>query len=150
MTEQTFFLCWNPEKWPWPPGLVEGSLAQLRSGKPAPLEWSIGSRRGGINPGDRGYLLRQGSQPRGVVAAGRFTGEVEQSPHWDGTGRPATYAVIELDSMALENPLPLDELRHRFPHQAWTPQGGGIRVHDDAAAGLHELWREHEPVTRRR
>lgn len=61
------FICtWNPLVWDWDPGEYERLIADTRRGVKRRDQWSTGSRRQGITPGDDLILLRQGRE-RGLV-----------------------------------------------------------------------------------
>jgi hypothetical protein len=70
----TFLVTWNPEVFDW--DSVRNSrgraaaIRQTASGKRSEGGWSTGVRNSGISPHDRVFMLRQGPEPRGIVASG--------------------------------------------------------------------------------
>lgn len=68
---------------------------------PAAGSWATGNRTTGIRPGDRVFLLRQGTQDRGLIGSGEAVdhlgntgpdGEIIYTDtHWDGSGAQANY-----------------------------------------------------------
>jgi hypothetical protein len=63
----TFLLTWNPAKWTWA-NLAEAS-EQTTAANPYLDYWSCGNARR-IGRGDRVFLLKQGREPRGILAPG--------------------------------------------------------------------------------
>lgn len=79
-----FLLTWNPDGRGWPSREYEAAVARISVGGPLRadvLKWSVGARKSGIEPGDRGFLMRQRHE-RGIVAAGTFSGSIFASSHW--------------------------------------------------------------------
>ena len=66
-TINTFLFAWNPEKWKWT--TLEQSIEQLENSGKVTERWSCVSHKT-IKPGDRAFLVRLGSEPRGIFAAG--------------------------------------------------------------------------------
>ena len=95
----TFMLTWNPTKWEWSDADYAKDLKRIAAGKIFSEPWSTGSRRSGIVPGDRAFLLRQHSE-RGIIASGVFTSEVYKDFHFDNSGSDANYAKIDWDVIA--------------------------------------------------
>ena len=58
---------WSPEEW------EADMVARFSEGRTRDSTWSVGNRVHGIEPGDRAYLLRQGTHGRGLVAVGEIT-----------------------------------------------------------------------------
>src|SRR5262249_29862814 len=79
-----YLLTWNPEQWEWAD--LESMAEQTAEGRPVEGQWSCGNTKR-IRPGDRLFLLRQGVEPRGIIAAGWATSGSYESPHWDAARR---------------------------------------------------------------
>ncbi|MCM3484187.1 protein NO VEIN domain-containing protein [Kocuria rosea] len=141
---RTFLLTHNPEKWTWPEGEVESFIANSHVGIPSPDRWSMGTRKQGVLPGDRALLLRQGVEPRGLIASGTFTGGVRQAEHWDGSGRTMPAADVQweifLDTSEI---LPVAVLKKAIPGYPWQPQSSGQKLDTEVATVAWELWEEH-------
>src|SRR5262249_54497287 len=128
------------------PGLVAGTA----KGRRFRGDWSVGTRRSGISPGDRGYLLRVRDH-RGIVAEAEFTSEVWEGIHWEDDGlaksqqRPAYYAAVDwVPVVCPDARLPVDVLKRRIPSVVWDRiQGSGNRLNPHAASRLERLWTEH-------
>ena len=140
---QTFLLTWNPRKWTWSALDVEYDLARKQGFLDS--RWSCGrSKR--IRAGDRVFLLRQGQEPRGIVASGFATSdEPFTADHFTDAGRSALYIEARFDILLhpdREAILPranLDIGTLSFVH--WDTQVGGITIAPNAAAELEERWR---------
>ena len=104
--------------------------------------WNVGTRRGGMGPGDRGFIVKVGREPRGLVGAARITSGVWTGPHWNPeAARPETgYVDIDIVTLIdLDDPMTLDELRLIGPSVAWTPRQSGTRIDEDVADRLWEI-----------
>ncbi len=142
---EAFLLTWNPKKWHW------DNLAQtidlLRDGVPVERRWSCGNRQS-IPLGSRVFLLRQGIEPKGVVASGWVTREPFEAPHWDAAaaaaGKTARYILFTADSVLnseVDQPLdirhftsaPLSELQTDAP-------ASGNSITAQVAAALSGAW----------
>jgi hypothetical protein len=60
---------WNPDKFVWGGGYLD-AVEQTAQGIGVVGDWSTGNRTGGVTRGDRVFLLRQGTQGRGIIASG--------------------------------------------------------------------------------
>lgn len=113
----SFLLTWVPDKWAWSD--LSDQVEALERGEPVPGRWSVGHRTE-ISPGDRLFLLRQGREPRGIMASGFADSKLYESKHWDpkkvDLGKPAFFVHLHFDVLVdpEQNPdgvLGLDELR---------------------------------------
>lgn len=77
----TFLLTWNPKRWHWDEEDYENTVTKTRRGEAVASDWSSGNTRR-IAPGDRVFLLRQGTD-RGIIGVGRATSASQQTAHWD-------------------------------------------------------------------
>jgi hypothetical protein len=136
----TVLLTWNPVKWAW--GEREEAIRRTSSGSAYRDQWSIGSRTGGVGPGDRAFLLRQGLEPRGIVASGTVVSAPFLGPHWDGTpGRSATFVGVEWELVVDDDEvLPTRMLMADIPMTHWNPMGGGTLIAPPGDALIAELW----------
>ncbi|HEV2494307.1 MAG TPA: HNH endonuclease [Terriglobia bacterium] len=144
----TFLLTWNPKRWAW--ANLQNGVRRTKVGKTVDERWSTGRRNQGIQPGDRVFLLKQGREPSGVMAAGVATSECFLAPHWDPRrrGQQAWFVDVVFDSMLDPDVDPLlrrDELEHSAALASvhWNTQSSGIRVAEGPAKALEERWRRH-------
>jgi hypothetical protein len=143
-----YLLTWNPEKWQWAD--LGETVNRVRGGESLEERWSSGNTKA-IAPGSRVYLLRQGAEPRGIMASGWTTAEVEEDLHWDRRrarrGDLANYVRFVYDTMLNpESEASLDP-RDFSPELAsaahWAPFASGTSISDAAARHLEELWAAH-------
>ena len=71
---RTFMLTWNPQQ--YRPNDLAEEVRQIETGGPYQGGWSTGNRKD-LPVGSRVFLVRQGKDSRGVVAAGFTTTEPE-------------------------------------------------------------------------
>jgi 5-methylcytosine-specific restriction protein A len=146
MAQRTFLLTWNPSKWNWPDDEYQQHLELTSRGIASRSSWSTGSRKSGIQKGDRAFLLRQHSQ-RGIVASGVFESGVEEGEHWDGSDSKTHYAEVAWDRLlSADARLPIEVLKAKLPEITWDRvQGSGNVVHPAVALRLEALWGQAAP-----
>jgi len=138
----TFLLTWNPDGPGWPE--ADYATAAAAGGGDHVNRWSVGLRKSGIAVGDRAFLVRQRHE-RGVVASGRFSGEIYPDAHWDESGRQTTYANITFEVLLpVPDRLDINVLEARVPAVAWDRlQGSGVAVAARDGVLLEQLWQDH-------
>lgn len=105
--------------------------------------WSVGNRVQGIEPGDRGYLLRQGAHGRGVVAIGEITSEPFTDESWRDDGGTAQYVdVTWLEAVPLDERVDILSLKLAIPEFQWDNVYSSGRDISEHGAALEELWIE--------
>jgi len=141
----SFLLTWNPQQKPrsW-----REEAAKTAKGIACPYWWSTGMRSN-IQPGDRLFLLKQGSEPRGIMASGTAVSEVYDDKHWDPqrakAGARALYVHLKFDRVLdpeSEAILPLSVMKQKLAEQHWDTRASGISL-DRVAEKLEGLWRSH-------
>ena len=141
----TFVFIWNPTNSSYPSDDYAADVARTAAGGVVEGRWSTGSRRTGLRPGDRAYLLRT-RVDRGIVAAGRLVdGEVFVDRHFADPSRLKSYTRICWERVvAADDRLPVEELLRDVPGHGWnTVYGSGQQVRPPADALLDEVWRRH-------
>ena len=138
----TILLAWNPNNYPW--GDLQDELAQVKRDCRVSERWSVGNRNH-LQSGTRFFMIRLGSEPRGIVGSGWTTSEPYHAPHWDiekaNKGKMALYADIYFDTLDLDPLIPIQELQvPPFDHAHWSTQMSGISIPDDIATELEKLW----------
>ncbi|WP_185444504.1 protein NO VEIN domain-containing protein [Kribbella qitaiheensis] len=140
----TYLVTYNPDLWQLKPTDYERECASTDSGRIVRGSWSTGLRRKTIVPGDRVFLLQQGSGERGLLGSGTFNSRVFQDNHWLDESKTANYAFIDWGTLLRpEHLLPIEVLKAQLPHQEWEPQSSGIVVASPQAEELENLWSEH-------
>lgn len=143
-----WLLTWNPRK--FAENEPQYSVEELENDRSqvgfAIAKWSCGVTTS-IRPGDRVYLIRQGAEPRGIVASGTALSGVFTGVHWDeerrAKGLLAKSIYVKFDDIRLKEGgvLPLQVLKTQFPGVHWSAQSSGVRIPAAAAKGLGKLWR---------
>ncbi|CAN5218200.1 hypothetical protein BH09ACT6_BH09ACT6_15440 [soil metagenome] len=143
----TYLLTYNPRFWAWDD--YDEFLDQVRRERLFEGQWSTGSRVNDIGPGDEVFLLRQGREPRGIIARGLVASEVYEDETWleDGTSRLANYVDVDWkEAVPLTDPLPLAALQAGTPDapkSTWEPQSSGTRIAQENAIIASLLWLQH-------
>ncbi|MGD0538964.1 MAG: hypothetical protein ABSC03_15120 [Verrucomicrobiota bacterium] len=146
----TYQLTWNPRRSP-----EEGLrvvVSKLARGKRAEGHWSCGNNKS-IQPGDRAFLLRQGSDHPGIVGSGWITRGSFQAQHWDETkrrqGRLAWFVMVEWDAMVLaENALSrADLLGGILPTRLLKAAASGAIIDGQFTERLERDWAAHRNVS---
>ncbi len=144
----TFILTWNPDKWAWEEsGLVE-AISRTAQGQRVHGRWSIGNRKGGISEGqDRAFLLRQGREPRGIVASGAIVSAPFPAEHWDEarSDEQAMYVYVLWDRVLDETDiLPFTLVAAQVSGLDWNHiLSGGRRLPPPGDEQLERLWAGH-------
>lgn len=144
----TYILTWNPDSWAW--DLLLETIDQLRAGKAAEERWSCGNTKS-IPIGSRVFLLRQGVEPKGIMASGWTSSEPYEDRHWDDERRRrgdlANFVRFSYEALLDPASEPLLDPRHFPPGPVqdvyWSPQASGMSIPDEAAMQLEGLWTAH-------
>jgi 5-methylcytosine-specific restriction protein A len=123
---------------------LRADIRRLRARGVLQTDWSC-ARSKRIRAGDRFFLLRQGVEPRGIVASGWTTSDWYEGPGWRRAGAPCNYVDIAFDVVldaSSEPILPREALAHGKPGEMdWDTQVSGIHVPDAVARELERAWR---------
>ena len=149
-TSKAYLFVWNPNKWsqwtdPTNEPYIERNIEELKNTGKVILRWSCRSHKS-IRPGDRAFLVKVGTTPRGIFGSGRVVSESFHSQHWSGEDKDVPRVLIEFD--VLLNPekdpiLTTDNLdKGNLAKQQWTPQSSGISIRPEAIDELEEEWFE--------
>ena len=98
-----------------------------------------------IEAGDRLFLIRLGSEPRGIFLSGFARGYAYRAAHWDPSERKRAW-YVDVDVDVLLNPydeksiLSYDELEAISTGQRWSPPASGERIEEEASAKLEAEW----------
>ena len=139
----TYLLTWNPSKWDWPRGDFERDIAAVKESSRAPGRWSCGATKR-IKLGDRVFLLRQGVEPRGLIASGWVTREPFSDRHWEDAGplgRQTMYVGVDWDWLSRDPVIRRPELNDsKFAGVNWNTQSTGISVDAEVALEVEREW----------
>jgi len=137
-----FILTWNPDIWNMDWVQQSQRMGSGSSGSEKGT-WSVGSRRGGIFPGDRLVLLRQ-ARDRGIIASGTATSTAYEDPHWDDQRDKAWYVDLNWEKhVAIKDRLTIEKLKEIAPHTWWTPRCSGTKVRESDASRVWQVWLSH-------
>lgn len=138
----TYLLTWNPNEWHWED--LQECVAEIENHGYLKSRWSCGNTKK-IVPGDRLFIVRLGSEPRGIFASGRAASYFYEDDHWDERKyAKARYVDMDLDVLLdpdMEDILSLETLEAISTGQTWTPQRSGISIEDTVATSLESEWR---------
>jgi hypothetical protein len=138
----TFLLTWNPRVYAWSD--LRRDVARVRRRGWLDTDWSVARSRQ-VRAGDRVFLLRQGVEPRGIVASGRATSDWYEGPGWRRAGVPCNYVDVRFDVLRdaeREAILPREALGHGILGEMyWDTQVSGIRIPAQVARELERVWR---------
>ena len=139
--KNTFLFVWNPKRWTWE--TLEQDIEQVDLTGKCTQRWSCGNTKS-IQPGDRIFLVKVGTEPKGIVGEGFSTTEPFPERHWSGENKEAFY--IDIDFEVLLNPdkepiLTIDILNTgNLSQQSWTPQASGISIRPELVDELEAVW----------
>lgn len=143
----TYILSWNPERRPWE--TFDADVGRAARGEIVDVEWATDDTKK-IVPGDRLFLLRQGSNRPGLVGAGVAVREVRPGPHFDEArrvaGDTALFTVVRFDQLLpvgdvlSTKTLRSDAVLSTF---GWSPPASGLPVPLKLEARLEKRWAKH-------
>jgi len=124
----TYLLTWNPTQWAGPLGREQ--------------EWSCGRNRR-IKEGDRLFLIRQGSEPRGIVAAGWATSDAYEDADDVLCVRLWVESFLDAECEEIFPRAHLLQLNEGLAEpMKWGVQISGTRIPAAVAERLEVAWRE--------
>lgn len=137
-------LTWNPRRWSFDENERADQKEQTESGRLTAQEWSVGRRRT-VPERQRAFLLRQGDEPRGIVASGWTGPMVPVSDAVTDGDATARYVEVSWDYVVDEDePLPTTMLIEQVPGVSWNSlRQSGTEIPESAVAALEPLWLSH-------
>lgn len=142
----TYLLSWMPDKKPWD-DLAEKVRDVEKKGN-CEFDWCCGNTKK-IKPGDRVFMLRQGSDSPGIMGAGWATSQVYEGAHYDDARPDDTALYIDVCFDTLLNPDTTEVLRRKdlpsgpVARNAWNTKASGITISPEVAAELEASWAAH-------
>jgi len=145
----TYLLRWNPSD--WPQNEYDEYFQKFERGDD--LRWSCGTTKK-IRVGDQFYLLKSGTEDRGVIGSGTIV----KSPYLDkhftkehaDSGLDALYVGVRFDFLTkpgMLSPIIRQELdAPGLSSTVWDVQGTGKQISDEVARELDRLWRARVPM----
>jgi 5-methylcytosine-specific restriction protein A len=138
----TYLLTWNPRRFTWN---ITADVKKIKAYGFFDGRWSCGLTKR-IEAGDRLFLLRQGLEPRGIMASGYAKSFPYFGKHWDKSRNgKALYIDVRFDALLVpeeDGVLPVSRLQTgQLKAVNWRTQASGISIAPPAASELEELWR---------
>jgi 5-methylcytosine-specific restriction protein A len=137
----TYLFVWNPKRWTWE--TLEDDIEQLDVVGGLRTSWKCGNTKS-IIIGDRIFLIKVGTEPKGVIGAGYAT-SIPFNKKWNDENEESLFIDIAFE--VLLNPdkepiLTLDVLKtgNLVKQYSWTPQASGITVRPDIVDELEAVW----------
>jgi 5-methylcytosine-specific restriction enzyme A len=140
----TYLLTWNPRRWAWKD--FDEEYESLRTEGFLDDSWNFHLNRRRVKEGDRVFVLRQGVDPKGVVASGYVTSEAYKDVHFSDRRKMAWYVDVRFDVMLkpIGEILPRSSLEHGILAGVyWDIQGSGMSLDPEASSELEERWTAH-------
>jgi len=136
-------LTWNPDRFDWGDDYPE-AISKTARGHRVDGDWSTGGRKSGLEPGDTAFLLRQGTQGRGIVARGEVASEIFQDPLFDNPEEIGNYVLVRWDRVvSVEDALSTETLKVEMPEVNWDRlQMSGTFLKPALHTRLEQLWSE--------
>jgi 5-methylcytosine-specific restriction enzyme A len=140
----TYLFTWNPARWPWT--YLQKSIAEVEDNGYCREPWSCGVTKK-IAKDDRAFLIKLGSEPRGIIASGWVIRSVYKDKHWDEQkrlmGKTALYINADWDTILDPSGIIFELSRltsNIYEKMHWEPQASGIRISNDVAEQLEKDW----------
>lgn len=139
----TYLITWNPNKWPWED--LQDCIEEIKNNGYYLTNWSCG-RTKKILEKDRIFIIRLGSEPRGIFASGWVNSEVYDDKHWDTeVNKTALYVDMRLDVLFNPDCEPIfsrTKLKEGIlASMHWDTQSSGITIPDQIAVQLETEWK---------
>lgn len=137
----TFLFLWNPKKWTWT--TLEQDIEHVDSTGRCSQRWSCRNTKS-IQAGDRIFLLKVGTERKGIIGAGFATSTPFLEKHWGKENKEALYTDVDFE--VLLNPdkepiLTIDILKEgNLAQQNWQPRAAGISVRQELVDELEAVW----------
>lgn len=144
-----YLLKWNPAN--WPAEKFGDYFEKFERGKT--LRWACGGTKR-ILPGDRFFLIKNGSDGRGIIGSGSILTTPFEGEHYDDEkardGIEALFVEVKFDYLVKPG-APLPVARHELDapmltSNVWDVQGSGKTIPENVAKALTALWESRVEV----
>lgn len=137
----TYLFAWNPKRWTWDD--LDEQVERVGVIGQADDRWSTGNTKD-LPAGSRFFLIRLGTEPKGIMGSGFTLSAPHSGPHWDlnrASGAEALYADIRFEFLSRDVLVPWEELQQSpFSAFSWGIQSSGIRIPEPLAEALEAIW----------
>jgi hypothetical protein len=135
--KRAFLLTWNPRVYTWEE--LPSDLRKLQRGKLV-IRWGCG-RSKEIRDGSRLYLLRQGVEPRGLVARGHARGDWYEGESFRHKGVPGHYVDLAVEMLSETPLLPREALSQgKLAGMYWNTMVSGVEIPAPVALELEKIF----------
>jgi 5-methylcytosine-specific restriction protein A len=138
----TYIFIWNPKVFDWHD--LEDSIDRVDYSGKTEETWGCGNTKS-IMPGDRAFLVKLGTQPKGIIASGYIESAPFLTKHFKRGKKVMNCVNIEFE--VLLNPekdpiLSIDILNtgKLSKQYTWTPQASGIKINPEITEELEAVW----------
>lgn len=141
----TYLLTWSPKRWAWTD--LDVCIQEIERTGHCIRRWSCGNRRQ-LAVGSRVFLLRQGVDPRGIVASGYVEKAPYETAHWSAkeatAGQRGVFVDVRFDHISASPLISREELGDpRFGGGILgRSQSSGTIIEPAVASELEQLWSE--------
>ncbi len=145
---KTWLLTWNVNRWSWDDDVngYKELIADIEQVGHAYSKWSCGVNKS-IKKGDRVFMIKLGSEPKGIVASGYAATCVFEGTHWDNErkriGKKARRIFVDFDKIknySDDKIISFDELRNISDTYCWLSQSSGVEISDIISEKLEYIW----------
>lgn len=101
---RTWLFTWNVDRWAWNDSIngYKELIADIEQVGHAYCKWTCGVNKS-IEKGDRIFMIKLGSAPKGIVASGYAVTGVFEGTHWDEekkqAGKKAKRIFVDFDKI---------------------------------------------------
>jgi 5-methylcytosine-specific restriction protein A len=138
---KTYLFVWNPKRWTWE--TLEQDIEKVNLTGKCFQRWSCGNTKS-IQRGDRIFLVKVGTEPKGIIGAGFATTEPFLERHWSGENKVASYIDIDFEVLLNSDKEPILTLNilktGNLSQYSWIPQASGISIRPELADELEAVW----------
>jgi hypothetical protein len=135
--KRAFLLTWNPRVYAWEE--LPADLRKLERGKLV-IRWGCG-RSKELRDGARLYLLRQGVEPRGLVASGYAQGDWYEGESFRHKGVPGHYVDLAVERLSMTPFVPREALSQgKLAAMYWNTMVSGVEIPSPVALELEKIF----------
>ena len=141
-------LTWNPAERDIHDSVIEQYILDLENGSSIIWNWNVGRHKNGFKTGNLVYLLRQGTDRRGIIASGVLIEDGVQKGRFDhDPTRESNFVRFQLQTiLSIDDRLDFEELQNlKLQGVNWSthfPESGRTLKGPNADA-LFRLWGRH-------
>lgn len=135
--QKAYIFVWNPKTWLW--DNIEENIKEWEEFGATTINWKCGNTKS-ISIGDRIFLVKLGTKPKGIIASGYALTEPRLNEDDGGL-----YIDIELEVLfnpEIDDIYPIEDLQigNLAKQGSWTPQASGISIKPEVIEELEEKW----------